>query len=179
MYDVVWYAPDRRDDAEKVIRRLDLQEAIDRQCGDLCMSDGAQIPGQALKGRCICRNFLGAGGLALGNPDVADLCTLTDHGPGLVGGNFKAEYLLSEKLQEDADAQAQREIRAYQQPPIKSHTFARLAWSSLVSFIGCSFAAVFTLPRYFKRVPVRKLRSIAELEVAAGQLIGEVTRGIR
>jgi hypothetical protein len=179
VYDVVWYSSDRRADAEKVLRRLDLQEAIDRQIGDLCMSqDGVDIPGQKCVGRCVCRNFLGAGALSLGDPRIADLCALTDHGTGLVGGYFTAEYLLSDQLKADADAQAMLEIRAYQQPPLKSHHFLKLAWSSFVSWVACSCAVLFTLPRYLKRQKARQLRSLAELEPAAGQLISEVTRGI-
>jgi hypothetical protein len=180
MYDVVWYSPERRSDAEKVLLRLDLAEAIDRQCGDLRLSHGAvTIPGQTGVGRAACRNFLGAEGLALGSPEVASLCVLTDHGPGLVGGMLNETYILSERLGDDAEEQAQREIRVYQAPPVKSHTFAGLAWASLISCVSCAVAAVLTLPRYLKRTPVRRLRSLAELEAAAGQLVAEATRGIR
>ncbi len=179
MYDVIWYAPARRSDAEKVLRRLDLAEAVGRQCGDLRMSsEPAKIPGQSGVGLCVCRNFLGAEGLTMGSPNLAALCDLTDHGDGLVGGMLKAEYLLSEQLASDAEEQADREIRVYQAPPVKAHTFARLAWESLVACVGCSLAVIFTLPRYLKRTPTRRIRSLAELEVAAGRLVAEVKGGI-
>lgn len=178
-YDVVWYSQERRADAERVLKRLDLQEAIDRQVGDLCMSqDGVPIPGQKVVGRCVCRNFLGAGDLALGDPSIADLCNLTDHGPGLVGGYFNAEYLLSDRLKIASDQQADRELAAWVSPPLKAHDFARLSWGAFWSCLGCALAALCTLHRYLKRTKKRRIRSLGELEQAAAQLLGEVARGV-
>ena len=178
MYDVVWYSPDRRDDAERVLRRLDLQEAIDRQIGDLRMSQpGIPIPGQSGIGRCVCRNFLGAECLPLGDPSITGALALTDHGPGLVGGYLTAEFLLSGELQEAQDAQAERERRALTPRAPKSHEFVALSIRAALTCLVCAFAAFWTLPRYLKRERKRRIRSLAELEVAASELLGAMKGG--
>ena len=177
MYDIVWYSPSRIADAEKVLRRLDLAEAIERGCPDLLLSTpGVDIPGQRTKGRAACRNFLGAHYLAsafgLGSPGVHDLCDLTQHGEGLVGGVLKPEVLLSPEVEEAEQIQAEREARSFIVPPARFGALFRLSLGSLIAAVAYAVAALFSIPRSLKPRPQRKIRSLAELEVEAAMVMG-------
>jgi hypothetical protein len=181
MYDVVWYAPDRVADAERVLERLPLDEVVTRGCPDLCLSQpGIPIPGQDGLGTCACANFLGASDcLQLGaSSRVAALCELTDHGTGLVGGTLKASFWLSPDLRAAEEIAEDRErLLLAQKPPTAGYLFA-CARVALSTFILTSIACLCAIPRSFRKEPKRTIRPLSVLEREAGIMLGALKRGI-
>lgn len=181
MYDVVWYSPARRSDAERVLKRLSLGEAVRRDCPDLNMSsDGVPIPGQSLAGRCVCRNFIGASDcMPLGNTSkIADWCTLTDHGDGLVGGELKPEFWLSSELAQSEEIAVEREEMLRAMKPMPAGKLFRACMATLFASFALFIAFLCAIPRCFKKQRKRQIRSLAELEVEFARVFGALKRGI-
>jgi len=181
-YDVVWYSPDRMQDAERVLKRLELAEAVERDCPDLCLSQpGIRIPGQKILGRCAVRNFLGASDcLSLGCTDgIAALCDITEHGEGLVGGTLKDEFWLSSGLAAAEQIAAEREALLRAMKPPTARQLFRCARVALGTAVLSFIASIVAIPRSMKRVPPKTIRPLGILDAESLALMGAITRGVQ
>jgi hypothetical protein len=182
VYDVVWYTPNRLDDAARVLKRLTVEEVRERECPDLLMSQaGVPIPGQKVNGRCVCRNFTGAVDcMNLGATDhIASLCSLSDHGEGLVGGILLPSFWLSDGLKDAERLTEERESSLRASNPLTARQLFRCSIASLSSFIIFGIASIVAIPRSFRKEPKRKIRTLAELENEGARLFGAIARGIQ
>ncbi len=175
MYDVVWYSPERVADVDRVLTRLTVEECTARNVpGDLVMSSpGVPIPGQDVLGRCVCRNCLGASDtLPLGNTAyMASICDLTAHGTGLVGGTLTADFLLSPEMESGEGLAAEREAMLRARVPWRFGQCLRYTWLTFVAMAASIVMCVRSIPRSLRRAPVKKIRSVGELEREFGRVL--------
>jgi hypothetical protein len=182
VYDVVWYTPNRSDDAARVLKRLTLDEVNERECPDLLMGQaGVPIPSQKVKGRCVCRNFMGAVDcMHLGATDhIASLCSISDHGEGLVGGILLPSFWLSDVLKGAEQSAEERESSLRASKPLTARQLLKCSIASLSSFVVFGIASIIAIPRSFRKEPKRKIRTLAELENEGARLFGAIARGIQ
>jgi len=177
VYDIVWYTPDKVEDAGKVLRRLDVDEAIERGIPDVHMSPPCNLaPFTGLQGRAVMRNFLGThlflSEHGMGSPELANLCDVTIIATGLAGGNLKPEVLVSDAIKDAERIQEQRE-ESHREPP-KWNTWQLLSEAKW-AFYACLLAlcaAVGAIPRTLWPPKKRKLRTLPELELEAQLVMG-------
>jgi hypothetical protein len=178
MYDVVWYSPERVADANRLIKRLDLAEIVSRDVpGDLVMSaPGVKIPGQATLGRAIVRNFLGASDcMKLGDGQFMEsVCDITQHGDGLAGGNLKDEFLVSNEIEEAEQIAADREAAIRASRPWRFGRCAAYCWFCFWALLASTVLAIRSIPRSLRKPPVRRVRSVSELEREWGAAFSSV-----
>ena len=172
MYDIVWYSPDKVEDAGKVLVRLDVDEAIERGVPDVHMSLPCNLgPFPDVQGRVAMRNFLGThlflSKYGIGSPDLTGLCDVTILATGLAGGNLHPKVLVSDEIKDAERIQEQRE-EAHREPRIWNtwQLLSEAKWAFYACLLALC-AAVVAIPRTWHPPAKRTLRSLPELEVEA------------